>query len=354
MLLLVGLWCVVVAGRPGNDPFVAKAADWFRDHHLESVANWVERQWYTHQQPAAGGLPLRGIELTAPPVPVAPPVPRGWSDPPSPVAPLASTPLANEGAWNPIGPLVDGHPAMSEAQLRPDNVHTSVLGAVVWIDPKLVRLVEVPGTVEPGGSWPVVGTLPPDQRGAWVAAFNGGFRFRDAAGGFYAEGREAVPLVDGSASLVIRTDGTVDVGMWGRDDRMDPNIASVRQNLALILDHRQPAAGLDANDHHRWGKTLGSKVLVWRSGVGIRPDGTLVYAASNGLTVQTLAGMLQAAGCVRAMELDINPEWVTFNLFTHSTADGMLSGAKLLPDMNRPAERFLGADSRDFVAVLTR
>jgi hypothetical protein len=54
------------------------------------------------------------------------------------------------------------------------------------------------------------------------------------------------------------------------------------------------------------------------------------------------------------MELDINPEWVTFNLFTHSTADGMLSGAKLLPDMNRPAERFLGADSRDFVAVLTR
>src|SRR5690349_1113437 len=120
LLVLVGLWCVVVAGRPGNDPFAAKAADWFRDHHLESVANWVERQWYTHQQPSAGGVPQRAIELTDPPVPVASPPARDWSIPPPPIAPLASTPLPNEGVWNPIGPLVDGHPAMSEAQLRPD------------------------------------------------------------------------------------------------------------------------------------------------------------------------------------------------------------------------------------------
>ena len=174
------------------------------------------------------------------------------------------------------------------------------------------------------------------------------------AGGFYADGREAIPLVDGSASLVVHTDGTVDVGMWGRDDRMGTNVVSVRQNLVLILDGGQPVSGIDSNDH-RWGRTLGNKVSVWRSGVGVRPDGTLVYAASNGLTVETLAAMLQAAGCVRAMELDINPEWVTFNLFTHPNSDATaLSGTKLLPDMHRPADRFLGPDSRDFVAVLAR
>jgi hypothetical protein len=155
--------------------------------------------------------------------------------------------------------------------------------------------------------------------------------------------------------LVIRKDGTVDVGVWGRDDRMDANVDSVRQNLELILDQGQPVEGLDLNAHHRWGSTLGNKVFVWRSGVGIRPDGTLVYGASNGLSVQTLAGMLQAAGCVRAMELDINPQWVTFNLYTHPNADPtVLEGTKLLPDMHRPGERFLGADSRDFTAILIR
>jgi hypothetical protein len=355
VVMLTSVWCAAVAARPGNDPFVAKAADWLRDHHLEAVANLVEHEWYVRQQPPIGGAPSRAIEAVPSAGSVDPSTSGAFSALPSPVTPFASPPLANEGDWNPIGPTINGHPAMAEAQLRPDSVHTSVLGALVWIDPKLVRLVEVPGTVEPGGSWPIIGTLPPDQRGAWIAAFNGGFRFRDAAGGFFAQGREAVPLVDGSASLVIRTNGTVDVGMWGRDDHMDTNVVSVRQNLELILDRGQPVPGIDQNDHHRWGRTLGNKVFVWRSGVGVRPDGTLIYGASNGLTVGTLASMLQAAGCVRAMELDINPEWVTFNLFTHQDPDATtLTASKLLPDMQRPAERFLGPDSRDFVAILAR
>jgi hypothetical protein len=137
---------------------------------------------------------------------------------------------------------------------------------------------------------------------------------------------------------------------------MDPTIASVRQNLVLIVDGGHPVEGLDQNDHHQWGRTLGNKVYVWRSGVGVRQDGTLVYAASNGLTVKTLADMLVAAGCTRAMELDINPEWVTFNLFSQGDAADptALAGSKLLPDMYRTADRFLGADSRDFTAVLVR
>jgi hypothetical protein len=63
-------------------------------------------------------------------------------------------------------------------------------------------------------------------------AFNGGFRLKDSAGGFYSEGQTARPLVDGVASLVIRTDGTVDVGVWRRDDQIGNTIVAVRQNLA--------------------------------------------------------------------------------------------------------------------------
>lgn len=356
MALLSGVWCAVVASRPGNESFAAKAADWMRDNHLSAVANWMEHSWYTRQQPPTGGTPSRRIAVS-PVLPVPPMVASTpSSSPPAPLAPLADPPLQNEGVWAPIGPVVDGHPTVLEAQLRPDGSHTSVLGAVVWIDPKVARLEVIPGTVEPGGAWDVVGTLPPEQRGHWIAAFNGGFRLKDSAGGLYTQGRAARDLVDGAASLVIRRDGAVDVGVWGRDDRMGATIDTVRQNLALIVDDGRPVDGLDQNDHHRWGHTLGNKVFVWRSGVGIRADGTLIYAASNGLSIKTLADLLQHAGCVRGMELDINPEWVTFNVYQHTDPNrpDILAGTKLLPDMHRAAARYLAPDSRDFVAILAK
>jgi hypothetical protein len=264
--------------------------------------------------------------------------------------------LANEGVWQPLVSSTDGHAAIAEAQIRPDAIHTSVLGALVWIDPTRVQLLEVPGTVEPGGSWPIVGTVPTEMRPRLVAAFNGGFRFQDSGGGYYSAGTAAPALVDGAASFVVRTDGTVDVGQWGRDDRMAPNIASVRQNLPLIIDGGHPVPGLDNNTNNRWGDTLGSRVYVWRSAVGIRADGALVYAASDGLTATSLADMLVRAGVVRAMELDINPNWVTFNLFSHPNPSdpSATMGAKLLPDMHRTASRYLGPDSRDFTAILLK
>ena len=45
------------------------------------------------------------------------------------------------------------------------------------------------------------------------------------------------PLVPGAASLLIRRDGTADVGAWGTEVRMAPDVASVRQNLVPLVDH---------------------------------------------------------------------------------------------------------------------
>lgn len=361
MALMSGWWVDTVATRPGNESFVAKAADWFRDHKMQTVANWAERWYYTQKAPPAGGVPNRTIpnatQAAAPAtVEKARPRSQAHSTLPAPIAPVAQPALPNEGVWQPLGPLVNGYPTMALAQVRPDAVHTSVLAGVVWIDPKLVRFQLIPGTVEPGGQFAVKGNVPPDQLGSLIGAFNGGFRMKDSRGGFYAEGRAARPLVDGAASLVLRANGTVDVGSWGRDDTMSPNVVAVRQNLTLIVDGGAPAAGIDSNAGNRWGATLGNKVLVWRSGVGVRADGTLVYAAGNGLTAASLADLLVRAGAVRAMELDINPEWVTFNVYAHPDAanPASIDARKLLPDMQRPATRYLGADSRDFVAIYAR
>ena len=90
-----------------------------------------------------------------------------------------------------------------------------------------------------------------------------------------------------------------------------------------------------------------------RSGVGVSACGALVYVAGPALSARTLAESLVRAGAVRAMALDINPEWVTFNFFTHDPATGATAATKLYPQMQRGADRYLGptVESRDFFSV---
>jgi hypothetical protein len=85
--------------------------------------------------------------------------------------------------------------------------------------------------------------------------------------------------------------------------------------------------------------------------VGVDARGNLIYAAADDQTAQSLAEILQRAGAVRAMELDINSEWVTFNFYG---TPGASDPNKLLPDMTRDATRYLVPDDRDFFAVYAR
>ena len=54
---------------------------------------------------------------------------------------------------------------------------------------------------------------------------------------------------------------------------------------------------------------------------------------------------------MRAMELDINYEWITFNFYG---TFGAGNPSKLRPGMSRPATRYLSPDDRDFFAVYVR
>ena len=87
--------------------------------------------------------------------------------------------------------------------------------------------------------------------------------------------------------------------------------------------------------------------------MGVDARGNLVYAAGPGLSVATLAEILRRAGCVRAMELDINSSWVTFTEFTKS-GPGQLQPTNLLASMERPPDRYLTSGTRDFVEVDAR
>jgi hypothetical protein len=330
---------VAAARTPGNQAFKAKWADWLRSHHAGLLVNRMEAFYYGHQAPAKGGQPSALNKL-----------PTGTSVLPGPKptpVPLVVTPaLAGEGQWQPIGPVLGGSAAMYVAQFRADRVYTSQITSAVWIDPTRLQVRLVPGSSEPGGTWsqsPFIGST---ARTKTLAAFNGGFRFQDAHGGFYLDGRQAVPLRAGAASMVIYQDGRLDIGSWGRQVSMTPAVSAVLQNLVLLVDNGQVAPAATHYDSHVWGNTLGAKTIVARSGIGVTKSGALVYVAGPALSVRTLAEALQRAGAIRAMTLDINPEWVTFNFYQPSPT-------RLYPQMERPATRYLGPtrESRDFFTV---
>jgi hypothetical protein len=155
--------------------------------------------------------------------------------------------------------------------------------------------------------------------------------------------------------MVIYADGRINIGTWGRQVSMTPQVTAVLQNLVPLVDGGQTAPDATYHDTHIWGATLGANTVVARSGIGVTATGALIYVAGPALTARSLAESLQRAGAVRAMALDINPEWVTFNFYTHPnpTEPGLIQPDKLYPQMQRPADRYLGPtpESRDFFTV---
>ena len=349
---------------PAIGPTVGtRFVEWVRDNGGSGIVRWVENVWYSHHQPPKGGRPPKGA--------IPPPAPIGFGHrptqrvvphlaAPAPIAPFTNPPVAGEGQWHPAGRFVAGLPAVYEAFMRPDAIHTSVVVGVAWMDTTLLRATQYSGSYVPGGGpWHYSAPIVKDDAANLVAVFNSGFRMKDAQGGYYAEGKTVFPftLRDGVASFVVYDNGTATVGQWGRDFTSTSGIASVRQNLDLLVDNGRPVPGLNANDTSRWGFTLGNAVYVWRSGVGVTADGALVYAGGPGLNITTLADVLARAGAVRAMELDINTAWVNLTTYTPALGDTFAApanGTPLLPTMSGGATRWFSPWDRDFVTMSAR
>jgi len=345
---------------PGNGSNIpARFAEWMHLHGGGSIVDWAERMWYSHHPPPVGGKPAKGAippPLAGAHAPIASVATVAHLAPPSPIEPIAIPPVPGEGQWHPVGRLVHGIPAVYEAYLRPDTVHTSIVVGVAWMDTKLLSATLYSGSTIPGaGPWADTAPVSPQAASSLVAAFNAGFLLPDTNGGYYSEGRLSAPLRNGAASFVVYRNGTATVAQWGRDAVMGPDVVSVMQNLDLLVDGGQPAPGLNANDTTRWGYTLGNQVYVWRSGLGVTADGALVYVGGPDLNITDLADVLVRAGVVRAMELDINTDWVNLATYAPSTPSGPATannGTDLVSSMTgTPARYFESWWSRDFITM---
>ena len=300
----------------------------------------------------------------APHTPPAPGIGSAPLTPPAALVPLGSA-ASGQGIWHAAGRDVGGVPAVYETTLLPPG--GSQVAGIAWMDTRLLSARLYSGSRSPGGG-PYRYTAPvqPAQAASLVAAFNGGFIMNVAGGGYYTEGRTVVPLRQGAASLVITAGGGVNVGAWGTDVTMAPDVGSVRQNLVPLVAGGQPTPGAAGPDWQAWGSTCGATSCAatvpgiehqWRSGVGVTADGALVYVAGPGLSPLQLAQLLVRAGAVRAMQLDINPAWPDFA--TYDPPAGVpaapSNGTKLLSTtVQGPWTFFESWWARDFITMSAR
>ncbi len=345
---------VALAGEGPNSP-AATVAEWARTHGLGGVVTWLEQVAYALNPPRTGGTVAGGIE-TMTPVSVATPTagPSSPSAPPGPAAPdplavpVGLTPLPGEGQWRSLA-MANGRTAARVAQMRPDAVHTSYLVSVVWMDPSLLKFTLHPGTQVPGAVPGTTSQLAGAERSAVWATFNSGFQMKDARGGYWQNGHTVVPLSAGAASMVLTSSGGLFVMAWPGGEPQ-AGVVAVRQNLPLLIDHGVIAASVNSSVTADWGKTVGNAAYVWRSGIGVRGDGTVVVASGPALSVATLANALKSAGALNAMELDINKDWTSFITYAQPGA----VPHRLTPDQVPAANRYLSPSKRDFVAVVPR
>jgi hypothetical protein len=348
LLLPVLVSYVSALARPSNVGVGMRSVEWLRDHGGAWLVSDAERFWYSLTAPGPGGPPLTSLPRVGVRGAVAGSAGSAAGYAPPQVQPVISPALPGEGSWRPTGQLVRGRSPVLVTTLRPDAAYPELVAGLAWIDHTRTRLSLYPGRYEPASSTLRRGPLevPSALRGGLLATFNSGFKLADSHGGFYAAGQLAAPLAAGKATLLGYRDGRVDVRAWHGGPAPGPEVSFARQNLPLIVDGGRPNPNLA--DGPAWGRTLGNTIKVWRSAVGVDRHGNLIYAAGNYETVAGLAHVLLRAGAVRAMQLDINADWVTFNAYARP---GTRNAFKLLPDMTRPTDRYLSPDDRDFFAV---
>jgi hypothetical protein len=343
-------WLPAMAGKRNIGVSVA-SVEWLRSHGGNPIVSEIENWYYTLNEPEKGGPPLKSL----PQVGVAAAAEGGESEEsektaylPPDVNPLIHPKLHGEGVWQKAGAGVGARPPLLLTTFRSDPEYPQFVAGVAWIDASRTTLEYMPGTAEPPEPLEHRGNseVPSSQRKRLVATFNGGFPLETSNAGLIYRGKVKETMVNGIAPVVRYRSGKVDIVKWNHGPGAPPNVWFAKQNLPPIIYEGKLNPNL--SDGPEWGETVNNATRVWRSGLGVDAHGNLMYAAANYQTVESLAKVLQRAGAVRALELDINEDWTSFISYRRP---GAVSPSNLLPEMYRSPERYLSPDERDFFAI---
>ena len=275
----------------------ARAAEWFRDHGMGGLVNAIETEWSGCIRPA-WGAPRPPARSPVRPCPRRPCRPRCRRRRDSTRPRAAGCP--GKACGIPRAAPSTACPAIYEATSARRRAHerrgrrgvdghaAAPRAAVVRSDDSRRRSV---APTRRRFRRPLPGTLD--------AAFNPGFRMSDATA---ATTRTADRGAASTWRRVVRhrPGRRRAIGAWGARSAMSPEIASVRQNLDLIVDHGQTGPGLSPTTTRAVGIHAGGAIYVWRSGVGVTADGALVYVGGPDLDITVARRTARRAGAVRA------------------------------------------------------
>ena len=344
--------------QPSDSSLGIRTVEWMRDNGARGLVNGVENFYYSLTAPAKGGPQLHALPAQSGVLADGSSSTRlhttvrriHYYRPPR-IAPLIQPALQGEGVWHATFANGGSRPPVLITSFRPDPNYPRFVAGVAWIDHTRTSVMLYPGLQEPAVALPSRGPMevPLALRGGLVATFNSGFKLSDSGGGFAYDGHTYATMHDGMATIVRYRSGRINIVDWTGGPTVSPNVLYARQDLPPIINHGQLNPTLSGGPE--WGATLGNAVFVWRSAVGIDRHGNLLYTAAPDQTAISLAKILQHAGAVRAMELDINSYWPSFITYRFPGAG---HPSNLLADMVRSPFRYLTPDDRDFFAVYVR
>lgn len=276
----------------------------------------------------------QGIASLATPIPISNSLPR----------------VKGEGIWlNRPLKLFPGREVMAYTFVRPDHDRPYAYVTLVQTDMSVLKLGAVAGTKQPGGP---VGNFGPGKIPSeivagenLIAAFDGGFQYRDGEFGMIVEDKTYLPLRKDVGTLIGYKNGIIKIVDYTGQD-LGKNIEFIRQNAPMLVENGQIFA---KNEYNKklWGRTFNSDIYTWRSGVGITKDGNLIYAVGNNLSPESLATALQMGGAENAIQLDINPFWVRFNIF-EPDGQGGYTTSTLLKGLKDGSKQYLNGYEKDF------
>jgi len=264
--------------------------------------------------------------------------------------------LKSEGDWKIL--KLDSFPnqgVVAQTFVRPDKDRPYSVVTIAQIDMKSLQLGIVAGTKEPGGKVgnPGSGKVPNELviSNRLVAAFDGGFQFRDGEYGMIVNGKTYLPLKNDLGTIVGYKNGSIKIIDYIGQD-LGQDVAFVRQNCPILINDGNLGVE-DIKNKKLWGRTPSAGIYTWRTGLGLTKNGNLLFAVGNSLTPETLALALKMAGAQNAIQLDINPNWVRFNLFSPQ-GDGKYTSKPLTHDLKDGSSAYLNGYTKDFFYLYKR
>jgi len=272
---------------------------------------------------------------------------------PDPLRSIFSRLRPGEGQWHATKIKVAGMPAIYTARVRTEKSLPDTYATVAWFDTKLLAFEQYAGTELPEGNYKRgTGAVPKAMKPFYVASMAGAYLLKHSQGGYIYNGQLVKRMVRGKATLFTYPDGSVDIQKYG-SAKVREGYVTARQNLAPDVYNGRSQVNNETESTWGWvWEGVGSgKNLVYRTGIGIRKDGTIVYVIGKALSAKSLAQLLANAGADRAMALDMNTGYAHAFLYGPYLKRG---GVPINPDRQGAQTLFYKASDRDYIAVFAK